>query len=167
MRELYVGLGANIGDPAAQLKEAVTRVAAVMSIEDISSVYWTEPVGMRDQPYFLNAVIRARTALTPDEALAALSRIEEEMGRRREMPLGPRTIDLDLLLYEDLMSDEPLLSLPHPRMAMRRFVLAPLAEIAPGLSLEKGGPRVVEILAALPAGESVERIVLPGWPPPV
>ena len=167
MAELYVGLGANIGDPAAQLREAVMRVGAVLSIEDISSVYWTEPVGLRDQPHFLNAVIRVRAELSPDEVLTVLKRIEDEMGRQRGVPLGPRTIDLDLLLYEDLMSDEPMLSLPHPRMAERRFVLEPLAEIAPGVRLERGGPTVAELLAALPPGESVARIELPGWPPAV
>jgi len=167
MAELYIGLGSNVGDTAGHLREAVTRLAREVSIEDVSSVYWTEPVGLRDQPYFLNAVIRARTELGARGVLAVLKGVEGAMGRRREVPLGPRVIDLDLLLYDELRIDEPGITLPHPRMDSRRFVLEPLAEIAPGVRLERGAPTVAELLAELPSGESVERLLLPDWPPAV
>jgi 2-amino-4-hydroxy-6-hydroxymethyldihydropteridine diphosphokinase len=163
--ELYVGLGSNIGDTVAHLRVAVARLSREVSIEDVSSGYWTEPVGLREQPYFLNAVVRARSERPPRDVLSALRRIEETMGRRRDVPFGPRTIDLDLLIYDGLVLVEPGLVLPHPRMGERRFVLEPLAEIAPGLRLEHGGPTVAELLAGLPRAESVERLLLPEWPP--
>ena len=167
MAELYIGLGSNVGDTAGHLREAVTRLAREVSIEDVSSVYWTEPVGLRDQPYFLNAVIRACTELEARGVLAVLKSVEGVMGRQREVPLGPRVIDLDLLLYDEFRIDEPGITLPHPRMEGRRFVLEPLAEIAPRLRLERGGPTVAELLAELPPGESVERLLLPDWPPAI
>ncbi|HUP51012.1 MAG TPA: 2-amino-4-hydroxy-6-hydroxymethyldihydropteridine diphosphokinase [Longimicrobiales bacterium] len=165
MAEVYIGLGSNVGNTAGHLREAVTRLAGKVSIEGVSSVYWTEPVGLRDQPYFLNAVLHARTQLEPREVLAVLKGVEGVMGRQREVPLGPRIIDLDLLLYDELRLDEPGITLPHPRMDGRRFVLEPLAEIAPGVRLERGGPTVAELLAELSPGESVERLLLPDWPP--
>ncbi|HUF77024.1 MAG TPA: 2-amino-4-hydroxy-6-hydroxymethyldihydropteridine diphosphokinase [Longimicrobiales bacterium] len=165
MADVFVGLGSNIGDPASNLREATERLARDMVIQKVSSAYWTEPVGLREQPFFLNAVVRARTELAPREALAVLKRIEGAMGRQREVPLGPRIIDLDLLLYDDLELDEPGITLPHPRMDDRRFVLAPLAEIAPDVRLGPGGPTAAERLAALPEAESVERVALEGWPP--
>ena len=165
MAEVFVGLGSNLGDPASNLREAVGRLAREVRIESVSSVYWTEPVGLREQPFFLNAVVRARSELAPREVLAALKAIELAMGRRRDVPLGPRIIDLDLLLYGVLELVESGLTLPHPRMDERRFVLAPLAEIAPGTRLRPGGPTAEELLAALPDAESVERIELEGWPP--
>ena len=163
--EAYVALGSNLGDPEANLRGALARIARVATVEDVSSAHRTEPVGLREQPWFLNAVARIRTDLAPRELLAALKRIEEEMGRRRDVLQGPRTIDLDLLLYDDLEVDEPGLRIPHPRMQERRFVLAPLAEIAPGVRLRAGGPSASEALAMLPQAESVERLSLQGWPP--
>ena len=165
MAEVFIGLGSNIGDPASNLREAAERLAREVRIEDASSAYRTEPVGLREQPFFLNAVVRARSELTPRQVLAALKRIEVAMGRRREIPLGPRIIDLDLLLYDELELDEPGITLPHPRMDERRFVLVPLAEISPGVRLRPGGPTAEELLTALPEAESVERIELEGWPP--
>jgi 2-amino-4-hydroxy-6-hydroxymethyldihydropteridine diphosphokinase len=165
MAEVYVGLGSNVGDAARHLRDAVARLGRELTIEDVSSAYWTEPVGLRAQPHFLNAVLRARTALGAREVLALLRTAEDEMGRQRDVPLGPRIIDLDLLLYDGLVLDEPDITVPHPRMAGRRFVLEPLVEIAPGVRLELGGPTAAELLARLPPGESVERVSLPDWPP--
>jgi 2-amino-4-hydroxy-6-hydroxymethyldihydropteridine diphosphokinase len=167
MPEIYVGLGSNVGDTIANLREAVERLSRKVSVEDVSSGYWTEPVGLREQPHFLNAVARACTDLAPPEVLALMVEIEAAMGRERAVPLGPRIIDLDLLLYDDLVRAEPGLTLPHPRMEQRRFVLEPLAEIAPGVRPRPGGPTVSELLRALPPGESVDRLLLPDWPPVV
>jgi len=167
MADVYIGLGSNIGDPAAHLREAVERIGRSLSVGEVSSAYWTEPVGMREQPFFLNAVLRATTELPPHDVLRVLRGIEEEMGRQREVPLGPRLIDLDLLLYDELRFEGEDLVLPHPRMDERRFVLASLAEIAPALRTKPGGPTVAELLAVLPPAETVERVDLEGWPPDV
>lgn len=166
MADVFIGLGSNVGDPAAQLKEALGRLAAHVALERVSSAYRTDPIGLRDQPPFLNAVARGRTDLPARELLAVMAGIEDEMGRKREVRFGPRTIDLDLLLYDDLTSRDPGLSLPHPRMADRRFVLVPLAEIAPETRLPPDGPTVAELLSRLPGSEAVDRIDLEGWPPP-
>ena len=165
MADVYVGLGSNVGDAAAHLREAVERLARTLSVQEVSSAYWTEPVGLRDQPFFLNAVLRATTHLSPHDVLAVLKSIEDDMGRQRSVPLGPRLIDLDLLLYDHLRIEGPGLMLPHPRMDERRFVLEPLAEIAPDLAIQPGGPTAVELLAALPQAETVERVALEEWPP--
>jgi 2-amino-4-hydroxy-6-hydroxymethyldihydropteridine diphosphokinase len=166
MAEVYVALGSNVGDTASHLREAVARIAKWLTIERVSSAYRTEPVGLRDQPFFLNAVLRARSELPPRDVLARLGRIEEDMGRQRDVPNGPRTIDLDLLLYDDVVVDEPPgLVVPHPRLASRRFVLVPLAEIAGHLRPLPSGGTVLDLLDELPAAQSVERVDLPDWPP--
>jgi 2-amino-4-hydroxy-6-hydroxymethyldihydropteridine diphosphokinase len=139
----YVGLGANLGDPRAQLDEAVAALACVPGVEllGVSSVYESDPVGpVQDQPAFLNAVAELATTLAPARLLAALHEIEDTLGRVRTIRFGPRTCDLDLLLYGDVVSDDPALTLPHPRLAERRFVLDPLAELAPLLVLPDGRP---------------------------
>ncbi|MBM4184909.1 MAG: 2-amino-4-hydroxy-6-hydroxymethyldihydropteridine diphosphokinase [Gemmatimonadetes bacterium] len=166
MAEVYVGLGSNLGDRVALLRSAVQAIGEVMAIERVSSLWETEPVGLRDQPAFLNAVLRGRTELPARELLAALIDIEERLGRRRGAPNAPRTIDLDLLAYDGLRVSESGLEIPHPRMEGRRFVLAPLAEIAPTLRLRPGGPTVAELLAGLPPAEAVERHPHVEWPPP-
>jgi len=165
MAEVFVALGSNLGDPADNLRTALASLPSAVSVQDVSSAYSTEPVGLREQPDFLNAVVRLRTALEPRELLAELKRIEADMGRQRTVLFGPRTIDLDLLMYDELEVDETGLHLPHPRMHERRFVLEPLAEIAPGVRPRAGGPTVTELLAALPAAESVVRLSLSDWPP--
>ena len=167
MADVYVGLGSNIGDAAAHLREAAERLARTLCVREVSSAYRTEPVGLRDQPFFLNAVVHATTERSPRDVLALLKSIEDEMGRQRTVPLGPRLIDLDLLLYDDLGIEGPGLVLPHPRMDERRFVLEPLAEIAPDLAMRPGGPTAAELLAALPQAETVERVELEDWPPEV
>jgi 2-amino-4-hydroxy-6-hydroxymethyldihydropteridine diphosphokinase len=143
----------------------VLALAGPIAIERVSSVWLTEPVGLREQSAFYNAVLIGRSELEPTALLDALIVVEEGMGRRREIPMGPRTIDLDLLLYDDLEMTAPGLVLPHPRMATRRFVLAPLVEIAPTLRIGKNRRTIAEMLSDLPAGDDVERLDLPGWPP--
>jgi 2-amino-4-hydroxy-6-hydroxymethyldihydropteridine diphosphokinase len=171
--EVFVALGSNLGDREGHLRSAVLALRDAIAIERVSSIWLTQPVGFREQPAFYNAVLSGRTALAPRALLDELLRIEAGMGRHRDasavpiVPMGPRTIDLDLLVYDDLDVDEPGLRLPHPRMLGRRFVLAPLAEIAPDLQVGPDRRRVTECLAALSTDEAVERLELAGWPSPV
>jgi len=129
----YVGLGANLGDPARQLHEALARLAATEEIEiiKVSSFYLNPPLGPPDQPWYVNAVAQLRTRLAPEELLRVLHRVEREMGRFRQARWGPRVLDLDLLLYDGEILSGADLKLPHPEMHRRSFVLVPLAEIAP------------------------------------
>ena len=145
----YVGLGANLGDREAALRRALELLALRPDVEvvAVSSFRETEPVGYLDQPRFLNAAAGLETALPPRELLETLLAVERDLGRVRDGPrFGPRTIDLDLLVYGDLRVDEPGLAVPHPRLHERRFVLEPLVEIAPGLVVPGLGP--VEALLA-------------------
>jgi 2-amino-4-hydroxy-6-hydroxymethyldihydropteridine diphosphokinase len=155
----YIGLGSNLGDPLTQLRAAVAELAALprARLASCSAPYRSAPVGFTDQPDFVNAACRLDTALTPPELLAALLAIERRRGRVRERAGGPRTLDLDLLLYDGLCLDRPGLRLPHPRMHERAFVLYPLHEIEPGLELPGHGP-VAALLAAC-AGQRIERLV--------
>jgi 2-amino-4-hydroxy-6-hydroxymethyldihydropteridine diphosphokinase len=143
---VYLALGSNLGDRRANLREAVARLGARVAIERISSLYETEPAYVLDQPRFLNAALRGRTTLAPAELLAFLKQIERELGREAGLRFGPRVIDLDILLYDDLALESDALTIPHPRMAERPFVLAPLAEIAPAL-LPPGWDAPIEQLA--------------------
>jgi 2-amino-4-hydroxy-6-hydroxymethyldihydropteridine diphosphokinase len=145
----YVGLGANLGDREATLRRAVDLLGAEPGVEvvAVSTLRETEPVGYLDQPRFLNGAVAVETELEPGELLARLLAVEQELGRERTGPrYGPRTVDLDLLLYGDRVVDEPGLSVPHPRLAERPFALEPLAELDPELSLPDGR-RVGELLA--------------------
>ena len=129
----YIALGANLGDRERTLRSAIAALGQLGSVEAVSSLYETEPVGMVEQPNFLNGVVALRTALPPQELMAELLRIEQQHGRDRSasVPKGPRTLDLDLLSYGDVVVETPTLTLPHPSLADRRFVLVPLKEIAP------------------------------------
>jgi 2-amino-4-hydroxy-6-hydroxymethyldihydropteridine diphosphokinase len=131
----YVGLGSNLGDRAGYLLLAVRGMMdAGLMVTRLSSIYETEPVDVREQPAFLNMVAELRVQIfSPEQMLARLLRIEYALGRRRDTPRGPRTVDLDLLLYGDEQSATEFLQLPHPRLHERRFVLTPLAELAPEL----------------------------------
>ena len=143
----YVGLGANLGDRQAGMQQALRELAVLPTIKivSVSSVYETAPVGVTDQPDFLNQVIAVRTTLSAPALLHALLHLENQMGRTRTVRWGPRVIDLDLLLYGDAQIALPGLTVPHPRLRERAFVLVPLAEIAPALRLPGDGKKVSEI----------------------
>jgi 2-amino-4-hydroxy-6-hydroxymethyldihydropteridine diphosphokinase len=147
----FIGLGSNLGDREGWLRGAVKLLREEPEIEvvGVSSMRETEPVGYLDQPHFLNAAVEVETALPASRLLDRLLAVERALGRRRVGPrFGPRTIDLDLLLYGDALIDEPSLTVPHPRLAERRFALEPLHELDPTLVVPGRG-RVSELLAAL------------------
>ena len=151
MARAYVGLGANLGRRAANLESALALLRREPGLEvvAVSSFRETDPVGFVDQPPFLNAAAAVETDLSPRELLERLLAVERTLGRTREGPrFGPRTIDLDLLLYGDAVVSEPGLDVPHPRLPERRFALEPLAELDPGLVVPGRGP-VSALLAEL------------------
>jgi 2-amino-4-hydroxy-6-hydroxymethyldihydropteridine diphosphokinase len=137
----YLGLGSNLGDRDATLRRALEYLARRVDIVAVSSFRDTEPWGRRDQPRFLNAAVAVETELSPRALLDTLLAVEQELGRTREgARWGPRTIDLDLLLFGTLELDEPGLTVPHPRLHERRFALEPLAELDPELVVPGRGP---------------------------
>jgi len=133
MHLAYVALGANLADPATQIRAALTALTELpqSQLQRASSLYRTAPVGVAHQPDFINAVAALETTLSPHDLLGALFTVEAAFGRRRDYYHAPRTLDLDLLLYDGEVIDSPRLTLPHPRMHLRAFVIAPLLEIAP------------------------------------
>jgi len=149
----FIALGGNLDDPAAQVRHGIDELAALphTRLQRASALYRSTPVGYRDQPDFINAVAQVATQLVPRELLEALLAIEHRHGRVRGVPNGPRTLDLDLLLYGDRSVREPGLVVPHPRMHERAFVMAPLAEIAPHARVSGRGT-VAELLARLGTG---------------
>lgn len=159
----WLGLGSNVGDALANLRQAATAIGELATTRIVarSSLYRTSPWGDTDQPDFLNAVIEVRTGLKPQDLLTELLGIEKAMGRRRDgRRWGPRVIDLDLLLYDQLEMHVRGLTLPHPRLAERAFVVLPLMEIAPELDIPGRGP-VKRCLEAL-EGQGLERLQV-GW----
>jgi len=148
-RRVAIGVGSNLGDRLENLRRAAARLGDLLHDVRWSSVYETEPVGLTEQPRFLNACCVARTELSPPELLAALARIETELGRVRDgVRFGPRVIDLDILLYGDEVVEGSTLSIPHPRMHERAFVLVPLAEVAPNWQHPLLGSPLSELAAA-------------------
>ncbi len=158
---VYIGLGSNEGDRELHLLRAVAELGRLPAtkITALSPFYETEPEGGVRQGDFLNAVARLSTELTPHQLLAELQRIETKVFRRvRAVPGGPRPMDLDILLYDNLAMDSAALTIPHPRLHERRFVLQPLVDIAPDLVHPLLGKSVTELLAVLPTGRKVVRI---------
>jgi 2-amino-4-hydroxy-6-hydroxymethyldihydropteridine diphosphokinase len=170
MSVAYIALGSNLpgpaGSPEATLAAAADRLASLGPIAARSSLYSTTPVGapvaLADQPRFVNAVIALETALTPFELLGAVLLIEREFGRNRTAGVrnGPRSLDLDILFYGDLVLSLAGLEIPHPRLAQRAFVLIPLHEIAPGLRDPRSGNTVAQLLHNLPANPAPDDAVL-------
>jgi len=146
---IYLSLGSNLGDRAANLERAITALpGAGVRVLRRSSLYETEPVDFLAQPWFLNCVVEAETWLMPRQLLHALQGIERAFGSRKLVARGPRIIDLDILFYGARMIRTEEMEIPHPRMAQRRFVLVPLAELAPGLRHPVLGATIVELIAA-------------------
>lgn len=141
MAAVFLGLGSNLGDRAGQLRTALARLESTrwLRLRRLSSFRETEPVGGPEQPRFVNAVAEFECSRGPHALLSRLQRLEREQGRRRTVANGPRTLDLDLLLYGNYRGRTAVLTVPHPRMESRRFVLEPLAEIAPRLCLPGSG----------------------------
>ncbi|QNI31519.1 2-amino-4-hydroxy-6-hydroxymethyldihydropteridine diphosphokinase [Alloacidobacterium dinghuense] len=169
----YIGLGSNLrspaGTPAETIEAAIRELERIGKVTARSSLYETAPVGLTEQPSFINAVVSFRTSDQPDNFLEKLLAIERSFGRDRKTstPKGPRTLDLDLLLVDELVVNTPSLSLPHPALADRRFVLAPLAEICPELQHPVLNKSMRDLLAALPndGANSIDRVrILPPHP---
>lgn len=171
MVKAYIGLGSNIGDGLRTLVLAGRKIADIEQIQavSVSSPYRSEPVGMKSDSWFINAVVAIETTHTAEELLAVLQKIEQDFGRiRREQDIGyeDRTLDLDILLFGDTISANPLLMLPHPEMAGRRFVLEPLAEIAPELVHPVYGVTISALKDTLAGqkGQASQKIEKTVWP---
>ncbi|MDR7417706.1 MAG: 2-amino-4-hydroxy-6-hydroxymethyldihydropteridine diphosphokinase [Armatimonadota bacterium] len=158
MTGIYLGLGSNLGRREATLAAALDALdAAGVRIVRRSPVYETEPVGLSEQPWFLNMVVEVETALDPEALLDLIQRVEVSLGRTRDRRWGPRTIDIDLLLYQDRIISTPRLVVPHPELIRRRFVLEPLAALQPDLVLPDG-TAIAAALAALDPTPVVRRV---------
>jgi len=154
----YLSLGSNVGDRERHLREAIRRLEALGPVLAVSALYETEPVEFTEQAWFLNCAVALETEQTPIQVIGELLHIEQQMGRVRVQKKGPRVIDIDILLFGDVVLDTPELTIPHPSMAGRRFVLEPLAEIAPHAAHPVLKKTIRKLLAELPAGQSVRKI---------
>lgn len=163
MVDVYLGLGANTGAPRENLREAVRRLGDVCELVAVSSLWATEPVGFLEQDWFLNAAAHVRTEWTARRLLDFLHEIERGMGRERIVRNGPRTIDVDILLWGGASIGEPGLTVPHPRMADRLFVMEPLWELAPELVVPGLGRSVAELRAGLAGSMRIELAARMPW----
>lgn len=154
----YLSLGSNMGDRESNLRDAIQHLKTIGQVTAVSSFYETEPVDFVDQAWFLNCAVALQTSATPERLMVNLLEIERTMGRLRVQKKGPRIIDIDILLFGERILDTPALRIPHPAMHERRFVLQPLAEIAPLARHPLLGETVRELASALPAGQAVRRI---------
>ena len=159
MRIIFLSLGSNVGDRQANLRAAIAALeGAGVRVRRVSSLYETEPVDFLEQPWFLNCVLEGETDAPAQTLLKELRRIEARMGSKKLVAKGPRLLDMDILLYGDETVDTPELQVPHPRMKERRFVLEPLAEIAPKLRHPSWGGTVSDLLARTPDRSEVRRL---------
>jgi 2-amino-4-hydroxy-6-hydroxymethyldihydropteridine diphosphokinase len=154
----YLSLGSNVGNRAANLEAAITRLGDVGNVLSVSSFYETEPVEFTAQPWFLNAVVEIETRKSPERLLTRILAIEKEMGRERKQDKGPRIIDIDILVLGDCLVDTAELTIPHPAMHARRFVLEPLVEIAPEMRHPILKKTAQELLKDLPEGQAVRKV---------
>jgi len=154
---VYLSLGSNIGDHVANLNTAVDRLRRVGKVLRVSAFYETEPVEFTAQPWFLNCAVELDIEKTPQELMAGILEIEQQMGRSRTQKKGPRSIDIDILLFGDSIVETKGLTIPHPALHERRFVLQPLAEIAPDVSHPKLKQTIRELRDALPPGQAVRK----------
>jgi len=155
---VYLSLGSNVGDRERYLRGAIAQLERIGHVVSVSSVYETEPVEFTDQPWFLNCAVALETEETPEPLMATVLRLEQESGRQRSRDKGPRTIDIDIVLFGDTILDSPSLTLPHPAMHSRRFVLEPLAEIAPDVRHPLLKKTIRELLQELPPGQIVRKL---------
>ena len=155
---VYLSLGSNLGDRAANLEAAIQCLRESETVSAVSGFYEAEPVELPDQPWFLNCVVALQTQKSPSELLKKALAIEQQMGRVRLRDKGPRSIDIDIILFDDTIVDDHGLKIPHPAMQRRRFVIAPLAEIAPDALHPQLKKTAQELLAALPEGQVVRRL---------
>lgn len=160
----YIGLGSNLGDRGENLRQAIglLKVSRAVQLKRVAPLYRTAPVGVTGQPEFFNTVAEITTSLSPRQLLARLLEIEQQLGRVRESRWGPRIIDLDLLLYDDLTINEPDLQVPHPRLTERAFAVVPLAALAPNLSLP-GGLALAALAEELQKSQFIERVTGVDW----
>jgi 2-amino-4-hydroxy-6-hydroxymethyldihydropteridine diphosphokinase len=156
MPTVYLALGSNLGDREKNLRDALERISKFAHVTHVSSIYETEPWGVKDQPWFLNLVCEATTKLSPVDLLRHAKKIEIEMGRTEAVRFGPRPIDIDILLYDRVIRLDPALTIPHPRLHERAFVLVPLAEIAPTLVHPRLRVTIRKLLAQLESKEEVK-----------
>ena len=159
MHLAYIGFGSNIGDRITYIQNSLHSLSEVegISLKTVSSIYKTEPVGNVEQDDFLNGVVSLETTLTPHTLLYTLKDIEISIGRQHRNRWGPREIDMDLIIYDDLCLQTPDLTIPHPEMHLRRFVLAPLAEIIPNLTHPVLNKSILSLLHSLKDDKSVEK----------
>lgn len=157
-KTVYLSLGSNIGDRAANISAAIEHLGNVGEVKSVSSFYETEPVDVSAQPWFVNCAIRLETELMPRQLLSRLQSIEQALGRRHTYAKGPRVIDLDILLFGNSIVDLSGIVIPHPRLHERRFVLEPLAEIAPEVRHPIFKRTMRQLRDNLPAGQSVKRL---------
>ena len=155
MATAYLGLGSNLGHREANIKSALKMLGQGPRILEVSSLYETEPMGYKDQPWFLNLVCSIETDLSPQALLNLVKAIERNLGRKPTLRFGPRPIDIDILFYDDLILDSPDVTIPHPRLLERAFVLVPLKEIAPDLVHPASGLTIEELLARVEKPERV------------
>ena len=153
MHTVFLGLGTNLGERQQNLQQAISGLSRRLQISAISPVYATPPWGVVDQPDFLNLCLQAETSLLPHELIRFLKELERRIGRTKTFRWGPRLIDIDILFYDDLVYEDEGLSIPHPRLAERSFVVGPLADIAPGLQHPLTGKRISELAAAVDLSE--------------
>jgi 2-amino-4-hydroxy-6-hydroxymethyldihydropteridine diphosphokinase len=155
---VYLSLGSNLGDRAANLQTAIEKLAALGKAVAVSSFYETEPVELTAQPWFLNCAVKLDTEKMPRQLIAGILALEQGMGRQRKQKKGPRIIDIDILLFGSSVIEIPSLTVPHPKMHERRFVLEPLAEIAPDARHPVFRRTVRELRDALPPGQTVRKL---------
>jgi 2-amino-4-hydroxy-6-hydroxymethyldihydropteridine diphosphokinase len=156
---VYLSLGSNVGDPLANLNAAIADLGALGDVAAVSSFYETEPVELAAQPWFLNCAVKLDTEKMPKQLISGILDLEQKMGRRRQQKKGPRIIDIDILLFGNSIIETKGLTVPHPAMHQRRFVLEPLAEIAPEVRHPVYKRTVRELRDALPPGQAVRRIL--------
>jgi len=160
-KTVYLSLGSNLGDRAANLNSAIKELGSLGRVEAVSSFYETEPVEFTNQPWFVNCAVKLDTEKMPKQLLSAVLSIEQEMGRRRTQKKGPRVIDIDILLFGNSVIDTGGLKIPHPAMHERRFVLEPLGEIAAEVRHPRFKRTIRELREALPHGQAVRKIAPP------